>query len=38
MKLDIHTHILPDDLPDLNEKFGYPGLSQIIFIKRFLEI
>ncbi len=29
MKLDIHTHILPGSLPDLNEKFGYPGWISI---------
>ena len=31
MKLDIHTHILPDKLPDLNAKFGYPGWIGFFF-------
>ena len=30
MKLDIHTHILPADLPDLTAKFGYPGTCFLI--------
>lgn len=29
MKIDIHTHILPRDWPDLNEKYGYPGFVQL---------
>ena len=29
MKLDIHTHVLPGNLPNLNEKFGYPGWISI---------
>lgn len=25
LKIDIHTHILPENLPDFNKKFGYDG-------------
>ena len=25
MKIDIHTHILPKNIPDLKNKFGYGG-------------
>jgi aminocarboxymuconate-semialdehyde decarboxylase len=28
-KIDIHTHILPRDLPKFNEKFGYGGFVQL---------
>lgn len=29
MKIDVHTHILPDNWPDLQEKYGYGGWMQI---------
>ena len=29
MKLDIHTHILPQSLPDLKERYGYGGWINI---------
>ncbi|MGH2575963.1 MAG: amidohydrolase family protein, partial [Ignavibacteria bacterium] len=29
MKIDIHTHILPENWPDLNEKYGYGGFVQM---------
>ena len=29
MKLDIHTHVLPQSLPDLKERYGYGGWINI---------
>jgi hypothetical protein len=29
LKVDIHTHILPKNLPDLKEKYGYGGFVSI---------
>jgi aminocarboxymuconate-semialdehyde decarboxylase len=29
MKIDIHTHLLPRDLPDLKAKYGYGGFIQL---------
>jgi len=29
MKVDLHTHILPHDWPDLDAKYGYPGFVRL---------
>ena len=29
LKIDIHTHIIPDNLPDFTKKFGYEGFVRL---------
>ena len=29
LKIDIHTHVLPENWPDLKERYGYGGFVQL---------
>ena len=29
LKIDIHTHIIPDNFPDFSKKFGYEGFVNL---------
>ena len=33
LTIDIHTHILPENIPNWKEKFGYGGFVQLEHIK-----
>ena len=30
MKIDIHTHIIPEKIPDFSKKFGYEGFVSMV--------
>ena len=33
MKIDIHTHILPPEIPSFKNKFGYGGFIELIKVE-----
>ena len=30
LKIDIHTHVIPEKLPDYSRKFGYEGFVNLV--------
>ena len=32
LKIDIHTHIIPENIPDYSKKFGYEGFVNLVNI------